>query len=329
MPTCFCTSFGCAAKGLVDPITKESQGREVDARTLKAHSLKDRTEAAVKARASSQRAIEAQEDDIAKYLGSLTLSAKASNSSPQHGSRLWSKSSESSDLDHHTQHISSLALEELAMRSKTDTSQPSRRTVIDNLLRRLAEIESSVTELSQNATAGLRQLQQDSMNLPRAFPLSHLLATCKSLVADLNGLQSKTDAFLEAKRPVEENLRNIMQMLRKAKLDCNGPQYKVPVVGVLETGLKYENGSLCSFIRTNSVTNNLCRSPFSPTAEEGRPDYPGLTPHASGMPFIFERRTPWLYFCVLNDAIYRPTCVDAIWTHTKSAGPKTHVRLPN
>ena len=42
MPLCFCDSHGCSSAGGTDPVSHKPQGKNVDTRTFKAHSVADR-----------------------------------------------------------------------------------------------------------------------------------------------------------------------------------------------------------------------------------------------------------------------------------------------
>jgi hypothetical protein len=81
MAKCYCQSSGCAATG----------GRKVARCTYKSHAHIDCGNQVLNAQATSQSALQEQEEVVTSYLAAMTLSGQISGPSPHPGGRLWSK----------------------------------------------------------------------------------------------------------------------------------------------------------------------------------------------------------------------------------------------
>src|SRR5271154_6402962 len=117
MAKCFCITNGCGDQGGVD----------VDTRTLKAHTVKDKAQLAQKATEAANRAVEEEVNVIGNHLASQTLADNVSGLSSIPAGRLWAKQTaeelpESIDV--------------------TATYSPSQRELIQNLLKQLGKFDS-------------------------------------------------------------------------------------------------------------------------------------------------------------------------------------------
>jgi hypothetical protein len=210
MPPCFCQSFDC-------------QGVDRDVRTLKSHQRRDHVTLARNAREASDRVLDAQDQAIMSYIGTMALSDNISGPSNEHGGRFWGRAPpDPQDLNTMAENIpphapmASVSSSPLDRHSPPPT-QPSRRTRTWELLLRLSEIERSVEELAYEVSTKLPRLENPTGDVHSPFPLKSLLVTSKSLQDDLDRVKSKAHSVVELRRTISEKLRSICDSLTKAK----------------------------------------------------------------------------------------------------------------
>jgi hypothetical protein len=97
MPICFCVSHGCSSAGGTDPISHKPRGKNVDTRTLKAHSVADRQVALHAAQQNTEATIDTQIKEITAYLSASVLADEVSGPSKSPGGSLWSRHSDFED----------------------------------------------------------------------------------------------------------------------------------------------------------------------------------------------------------------------------------------
>lgn len=220
MPDCFCHVHGCGAKG----------GSVVDPRTLKAHQRADRAVVAREAHAASKRIISAQDDDIATYLASMTLSDKVSSTAKQQGGRMWSKNSPNDeDLQTMTANFTSTPPEPPSPShspGNTYHPEPSRRAVTSALIQRLSEIDSLANKLVKDVHESLALIEYPSGNSSTLFPLKGLLATYKSVNDDLDRIRSKVLAVVEFQHSIREKLNEVRDSLTQAQSQWKSSQHQ-------------------------------------------------------------------------------------------------------
>ena len=91
MPFCFCVSHGCSSARSMDPISCQPRGKNVDARTYKAHSVADRQAALRAAEQNTEATIDTHIEEISTYLSACVLTDEVSRPLQSPCSSLWSR----------------------------------------------------------------------------------------------------------------------------------------------------------------------------------------------------------------------------------------------
>jgi hypothetical protein len=231
MAVCHCQVCGCGAKN----------GVTVDPHTLKSHQHADNIEFACEA---SKRIISAQEDDIAAYLTSITLSDKVSGASSEQGGRMWSRGSPSdTDMQTITDNLAS-TLSELLLGSPNTTHfpKPSQRAVTTALIQHLSEIDTCVDKLAKEASTSLSCLEYSSGSTYIPFPLKGLLVTCDSLGDDLHRVKSKVPSAIEFQCFIKEKLDKACNSITKAQRQWRISQSQSRADQASSCGINYNTG---------------------------------------------------------------------------------------
>ena len=263
MPCCFCVSHGCSSVGGTDPISHKPRGKNVDARTLKAHSVTDRQAAFRAAEQNTEATIDTQIEEITAYLSASVLADEVSVPSQSPGDSLWLRHNDSKDCS--TQDKPLATAKRVHLQSSTPLSSPhsgsrpqvssptslhspprqvgSRRSREDEILACLADIEVDVDAFYHEALNGLTHLgQPPSSGPPSSFALADLISLSKDLKSRLEIITFKGPTVLELKGSISLKLQNIDLKLRIAKKVWNEElanikAMKTPVYGLLcETG---------------------------------------------------------------------------------------------
>jgi hypothetical protein len=192
MAKCFCITSGCRDQG----------GQDVDVRTLKKHSIKDKIQSAQKASEAANRAVEEEVNAIASHLASQTLADNVSGLPCTQGGRLWSK----------------CAAEELPESIDiTATYSPSRRELLRNLLSKLGRFDSLTKALHEKVTLELQTSDSPYFLNSPTFPLNHLHLERLRLEAEIEIIKSKAASVRMLKESIKQQLLVISDTLRSAK----------------------------------------------------------------------------------------------------------------
>jgi len=182
---CFCESTGCA-------------GREVSKRVFDAHTKLDRAAQIRKLQAASERVLKDQDEALATYISSMTLSDKISGASQHPSDRLWSKSSDN---------------EESAEDCRGGVS---RRELIDRNLRLLRDIEQSLNKLQADVN---RQLPTIEVPLTREspFPLKPLIVAVLDIQSHLVSIQLKFPSVNKTKASISSKAQDLLGRLQHSQ----------------------------------------------------------------------------------------------------------------
>ena len=252
MPLCFCDSHGCSSAGGTDPVSHKPQGKNVDTRTFKAHSVADRQAAFHAAEKNIETTIDTQIEEITAYLLASVLADEVSGPSRSPGSSLWSRHNDFEGSLPHDKPIatqkrahSQLSTPPLAAHNSRPTSlhsparqAGSRRSRENDILASLADIEVEVDALYREALNSLTRLGQPSPSgPPSSFPLAGLLLLSKDLKSRLEIITFKGPAVLEVQDSIFHKLKNVDRKLMTAKRVWNEElatikTTKTPVHGV-------------------------------------------------------------------------------------------------
>jgi hypothetical protein len=253
MPLCFCDSHGCSSAGGTDPVSHKPQGKNVDTRTFKSHSVADRQAAFHAAEKNIETTIDTQIEEITAYLSASVLADEVSGPSRSPGSSLWSRHNDfEGSLPPHDKPIatqkrahSQLSTPPLATHNSRPTSlhsparqAGSRRSRENDILASLADIEVEVDALYREALNSLTRLGQPSPSgPPSSFPLAGLLLLSKDLKSRLEIITFKGPAVLEVQDSIFRKLKNVDRKLMTAKRVWNEElatikTTKTPVHGV-------------------------------------------------------------------------------------------------
>src|SRR5271155_1359009 len=124
MPICFCVSHGCSSAGGTDPISHKPRGKNVDTRTLKAHSVADRQVALHAAEQNTEATIDTQIKEITAYLSASVLADEVSRPSKSPGGSLWSRHASLADIEVEVGALYNEVLNSLAQLGQPSTSGP-------------------------------------------------------------------------------------------------------------------------------------------------------------------------------------------------------------
>jgi hypothetical protein len=338
MPNCFCTSFGCATVGGIDPATNSPRGIPVDIRTFKSHQLRD---GAAAAREASKRAIAAQDVDIVQFISTMTLADKVSGAPEQQGGRLWSKSDPGlQDLGTMMGNLSLSSPEPQIPASGPSvnfcntkapnfpSSKPSGRNRLDSAIRRLVEIEASVAELVKKASNELADLTCYSRDSSISFPLEPLLVACTDLRNQLEGVGGKQAAVVETKRSIVEQLDDIQRLLEKRKRNWEPKRTDIAADTAAENGLKTGWSPALQDLPYLTVTS-LYRPSFPPFPSERRPHPSGVSLHGRRLPHCPKCQPSRMQLCALHVAVHCTTRNDAGLPALITSRAKVNVGFPS
>jgi hypothetical protein len=263
MPLCFCVSHGCSSAGGMDPISHRPRGKNVDSRTLKAHSIADRQAALRAAEQNTEATIDTQIEEITAFLSASVLADEVSGSSQSPGGSLWSRPDSFEDCPLQDKPIATpkRAHPQLSTSLPTaHTSHPcsrptslhspprqagSRRSREDEILAALADIEVEVNAHYHEALNSLAHLgQPSSTGPPSPFPLADLFLFSKDLKSRLEIITFKGPAVLELKGSILLKLQNIDRKLMSAKKVWNEELANIRATKTPIYGLPCETGKV-------------------------------------------------------------------------------------
>ena len=190
MPTCYCQSSGCAAAG----------GREVTKRLYDCHARLERSTQVLNAQAASRNTLQEQEDALASYLTTLTLSDQVSGTTSHPGGRLWSKSLSPEDPTENT------------------PSQPtfSRRELIEHSLKRIRDLKRSLGAVQSEATSKLPSVGSP-LERTAPFPLTALIAAAQDILDQLHRIKQRVPSVQESKAPIVFQTQELLANLRQSQ----------------------------------------------------------------------------------------------------------------
>jgi hypothetical protein len=216
MTKCFCITSGC----------RDREGVDVDHRTFKLHSVKDKAQLAQKASEAANHAVEEEINVIASHLASHTLADKVSGSPSTPAGRLWFK----------------WTSEELPEPVDiTATYSPSRRELLQNLLSQLGKLESSMKVLHKKVALELQTSDSPSFLNSPTFPLNHLHLERLRLEAELEKIKSKAASITAFKESIKQELLLISETLCSAKMKWKDHQASFHSMAP-PAGLKHSTG---------------------------------------------------------------------------------------
>jgi hypothetical protein len=240
MPLCLCDSHGCSSAGGTDPISHKPKGKNVDARTFKAHSVADRQAAFHAAEQSTEATIDTQIEEITTYLSACVLADEVSGPSHGSGGSLWSRHNDFENCLPQDKPIATpkrahprLSTPPTAAHISHPGFRPtylhspprqagSRRSREDDILASLASIEVEVGALNYEALNSLAHLgQPPPSGPPSSFPLANLFLLSKDLKSRLEIITFKGTAVLKLKDSISLKLQNIDRKLMTAKIVWN------------------------------------------------------------------------------------------------------------
>jgi|SRR5271154_275612 len=264
MPLCFCVSHDCSAAGGTDPISHKPRGKNVDARTLKAHSVADRQAALRVAEQNTEATIDAQIEEITAYLSASVLADEVSGPSEQSpGSSLWSRHDNFEDYPPQNKPIAAPKRAHPQLSTPLPTARNShpgfhpaslhspprqagsRRSREDEIIASLTDIEVEVDTFYHEALNSLAHLGQPSPSgPPSSFPLADLFLFSKDLKSRLEIITFKGPAILELKNSIFLKLQNIDHKLMIAKKLWNEELANIRVTKTPVYGLPCETGKV-------------------------------------------------------------------------------------
>jgi hypothetical protein len=216
MVKCFCTTSGCRDQGGVD----------VDNRTFKSHSVKDKAQLAQKASEAAIHAVEEEVNVIASHLASHTLADKVSGLPSIPAGRLWSKWT--AELPEPV--------------DVTATYSPSRRELLQNILSQLSKFDLSTKILHEKVTLELQTSDSPSfLNWP-TFPLNHLHLERLGLEANIEKIKSKAASVTVFKESIKQQLLLISKTLHSTKTKWKNHQVSSHFTAP-PAGLKHSTGN--------------------------------------------------------------------------------------
>jgi hypothetical protein len=217
MAKCFCITSGCRDQGGID----------VDPRTLKKHTVKDKTQLTQNASVAANRAIEEEVNAIASHLASQTLADNVSGLPRTQGGRLWAQ----------------WTSEELPDPIDiTATYSPSRRKLLQNLLSRLGKLDSLTKALHEKVTLEVQTFDSPSFLNSPTFPLNHLHVERLHLETEIEKIKSKAASVSVLKESIKQELVVISDTLRSAKKKWKNHQESSYFMAP-PTGVKHSTGT--------------------------------------------------------------------------------------
>lgn len=250
----------------MDPISRKPKGKNVDARTFKAHSVADRQAALHAAEQNTEATIDAQIEEITAHLSACVLADEVSGPSQSPGGSCWSRCDAFEDCPPQDRPIATpkrahpqLSTPLPAARNSYPGSHPtslhspprqagSRRSRESEIITSLAVIEVEVGALYNEALNSLSHLgKPSSYGPPSSFPLADLFLLSNDLKSRLEIITFKGHSVLELKRSILLKLQDIDRKLMIAKRVWNEElanirAAKTPVYGLpCETGKVFLN----------------------------------------------------------------------------------------
>ncbi len=200
MPVCYCESYGC-------------NGKDVVSRTFESHHREDKRRNFRHAYAKATQVCNQQNDDIATYISSLTLSDDATGSTSGLGGRLWFRSVQ--DDDDATGSDAAPA----SLHRSTDTPHSShhphasrRHSLINDTLSELANIEKELGYLVSAAEPQLKSLGAP-LSPDDPFPLKSLISTACVLHDRLSAVNNQASSVRETKATISNRLSAFLEEL--------------------------------------------------------------------------------------------------------------------
>jgi hypothetical protein len=209
MPTCFCTDYGCRDWDGVDSSTGEPKGRSLSAKTYKTHQLSEKTKMYNEAQEEADAIVERQIEEMTEFIAATTLADGVSGTSECPGGRLWA-----AHPGTHPPHFGC----QPAPRHNPQPQAGSRRSREANILLTLADLETSIQDLANDANPRLGALTFPSANKPpSAFPLSDLMTRSGNLRNDLGNITYKAPGVTLSKEAISKKLDDLDKRLSYAR----------------------------------------------------------------------------------------------------------------
>jgi len=275
MPPCNCASSRCG-------------GKIVTQRTLDKHHHEDKRQYTRQAFSVANQVCEEQDDEIASYISSLTLSDNASGAASP-GGRLWSHSVNTTSPHDDSQRL-------------YITTKP-----ISTALSELRDIEKDLQSLINATVPDLKTLGQPS-NRSDDFPLKAALSSARSLQDKLASITNRACSVRESKATVTARLDALLGSLKEAKNKWNTsvrslPEVKhsIPTHNTGEYFVKLTTATLMNFSRTSLYRN---------TTERG-PHYSSFALRYGRFPSRSPCKPSWLSIPSFHAPVYHPTDHDA------------------
>ena len=208
---CFCITSGCRDLGGID----------VDTRTLKAHSVKDKAQLAQKTSEAGNRAVEEEVNMIGSHLASHTLADNVSGLPPTPAGRLWFKCT-ANELPQPV--------------DVTPTHLPFRRELVQNLMSQLSKFDASAKILHEKVTLELQTSDTPLFLNSPTFPLNHFHLERLHLEAEIEKIKSKAASVTAFKESIQQELVAVADALLSAKKKWKSQQesahFMAPPAGV-------------------------------------------------------------------------------------------------
>ena len=184
MPTCTCESHAC-------------NGKDVTPRAFENHQREDKRRKFSQAYAKATQVCNKQNDDVAAYISSLTLSDSATGGIPAPGGRLWSRSVQDDDVDDIAAYISSLALSDSATRGISAPGGLSPRSIQDDDV--LSSLKLADGATGSDAVGGL--CSTDTLLASHRGQASPRYAPINDMLSELDSIEKELGSLLLASRP--------------------------------------------------------------------------------------------------------------------------------
>ena len=184
----FCESTGCA-------------GREVSKRVFDAHSKLDRAAQICKLQAASKCVLKDQDEVLATYISSMTLSDKISGASQHPSDQLWSKSSNNEESAEDILHC---------------WGGVSHRELIDRNLQLLRDIEQSLHKLQADANCQLPTIEVP-LTRESPFPLKPLIVAVLDIQSHLVSIKLKFPSVNETKASISSKAQDLLGRLQHSQ----------------------------------------------------------------------------------------------------------------
>lgn len=188
MPSCFCTHARC-------------NGAIIGQKAFENHQRHDKQQRACEALSAANQVCQDEDEQIAAYIASLTLSDDATGDLTGSGGRLWSRSS-SSTLPSSTPSLSTPHMP------------------VSKALDQLHDIERALEDLHSTVEPRLNTLEKPSSRAD-LFPLKAELSQSLALQNRLSAITSKVPSVRETKGPIHGRLLAFLSKLRDAQTEWN------------------------------------------------------------------------------------------------------------